>query len=71
MQLNGFCGGYPFGTVFAKQEPPVYRAVPLHLPALFSRPQHKVALSQDASLLLDHGHDCRNNPITYFEKQTL
>ena len=58
---KGFYRGYVFGTIFAKKEPAVFRAAPPHLPALSSRPQPKVTLSQDASLS-GHGHDCRNDP---------
>lgn len=36
-----------------------------------SIPQHEVTLNQDASLSLCHGRNCRNNPITCFEKQNL
>ena len=67
---KGFYRGYVFGTIFAQKEPAVFRAAPPHLPVLSARPQPKVTLSQDASLS-GHGHDCRNDPITYFGKQDL
>lgn len=70
MKHKAFYRGYVSGTIFAQKEPAVFRAAPPHLPALSSKPQPKVTLSQDTSLS-GHGHDCRNDPITYFGKQDL